>query len=239
MYNKVQELVRRKRRQAYSIAGQHLDFHSTSNPDGDVYRNTSFELTPPLTFTHHLMTNSCSNQFGPGYQASPLTATSSFDIHSPPVVQHHPNPPPAPAPSHLNPTPPAPAPSRHLPLNPTPPANIHSHHLPVNQIPNAHADPLPLNHHYMNEPLPSSGIDVNCLISIEDALDSIMTKKGNRQTVPSTVAQALAKLAIFGVDVMRKCTPSGSSMYPARTRCTSSRRPFSMLPQVLAFSIWV
>ena len=40
-----------------------------------------------------------------------------------------------------------------------------------------------------------------------------MTKKGSRQ--PSTVAQALAKLAVFGVDVMRKCTPSGSSTYPA------------------------
>ena len=67
----------------------------------------------------------------------------------------------------------------------------------------------------MNEPLPSSNIDPNCLIIIEDAMESITTKKGNRQTVPSTVAQALTKLAIFGVDVMRKCTPSGSSMYSA------------------------
>ena len=37
-YNKVlkcQELVRRRRRQACSIAGQHLDFHSASNPGGE------------------------------------------------------------------------------------------------------------------------------------------------------------------------------------------------------------
>ena len=51
------------------------------------------------------------------------------------------------------------------------------------------------------------------LISVDDALESVMNKKSNRQ--PSTVAQAVAKLAIFGVEVMKKCTPSGSSKYPA------------------------
>ena len=98
------------------------------------------------------------------------------------------------------------------PVNPTPPAQVPSN-VPVS--PNGNSNPLPLTHHYMNEALPSSAIDVNSLVSIEEALESLMTKKGSKQPVPSTVTQGLAKLAIFGVNTMKQCTPSGSNAFPA------------------------
>ena len=62
--------------------------------------------------------------------------------------------------------------------------------------------------------------------------DIIMPKQGTKQPVPSTVTQALARLAIFGVCVMKRCTPSGSSTLPALLRCTSLNKQFSMCSPV-------
>ena len=52
------------------------------------------------------------------------------------------------------------------------------------------------------------------LISVEQALDNVL-KGGRKVPLPSTVTQSLAKAAIFGPDVMRRCTPSGSNAFPA------------------------
>ena len=40
-------------------------------------------------------------------------------------------------------------------------------------------------------------------------------EKNGHKPVLSIVTQALAKMAIFGVDVMRRCTPGGSSTLSA------------------------
>ena len=51
-------------------------------------------------------------------------------------------------------------------------------------------------------------------MSVEEVLDK-MVKNGTKAPLPSTVTQSLAKAAVFGVDIMRRCTPSGTNSYPA------------------------
>ena len=67
--------------------------------------------------------------------------------------------------------------------------------------------PLPLNHLYA---LPSSAIDRTELYSVESVLEGKRTSDK-----PGTLAQRLAKEAIFGPSVMGKCTPSGTKDLPA------------------------
>lgn len=74
-------------------------------------------------------------------------------------------------------------------------------------------DPLPLCHTYSNNPLPSAEIDSDKLASVE----TVLAKKTS-ETKPSTLAQTLAKSAIFGIDIMRRCTPAGTKDLPALPR---------------------
>ena len=71
-------------------------------------------------------------------------------------------------------------------------------------------EPLPLNHIYANKALPSSAIDRTELCSVESVLEGKRTSDK-----PGTLAQKLAKEAIFGPSVMGKCTPSGTKDLPA------------------------
>ena len=172
---------------------------------------------PPSTPTfsiHHPSLNATPTVQYPSLNATPTVQYPS--LNSTPTA-HHPS---------LNATPTA----HHPSLNATPTA----HHPSLNATPTGHhpsldptltlqspthSEPLPLNHQYFGDPLPSSEIDVRTLVSIEEALENIMcpnkTDSRKKELVPSTVAQTLAKLAIFGVDVMKRCTPSGSSILPA------------------------
>lgn len=69
---------------------------------------------------------------------------------------------------------------------------------------------LALSNVYHNVPLPSSEIKEDELVSV----DSIVQAKTDKDK-PSTIAQKLAKDAIFGRTVMCKCTPSGTKDMPA------------------------
>ena len=80
------------------------------------------------------------------------------------------------------------------PPPPTPPIN--------------HPEPLPLNHMYFNTPLTSEQIPKHTLMSIEDSLKGCKELKSIEKA--STLAQKLAKEAIFGVEIMKRCTPGGN-----------------------------
>ena len=74
----------------------------------------------------------------------------------------------------------------------------------------AQRDPLPLDHIFANNPLPSS--------KITDELQSvknILKRQRTASSKPSTLAQMLAKEAFFGASIMCKCTPSGTRNLPA------------------------
>ena len=69
--------------------------------------------------------------------------------------------------------------------------------------------PLPLNTKLNNVPLPSSTIDTQSLQPVQDVVE-INEHFITKQNTPGTLAQLLAREAIFGVQVMGQCTPTGS-----------------------------
>ena len=76
-----------------------------------------------------------------------------------------------------------------------------------------HLEPLGLNHIYFNQPLPSDQVSKHTLVSVEECLKGCKELRSVEKA--STLAQKLAKEAIFGVDVMMKCTPGGTKEFPA------------------------
>ena len=64
-----------------------------------------------------------------------------------------------------------------------------------------------------NPPLPSSEIPRNVLRSVEDVLAENI--KLRTESLAGTLCQKLAKEAVFGKAVMKKCTPGGTREYPA------------------------
>ena len=75
-------------------------------------------------------------------------------------------------------------------------------------------EPFGLHHTYNNTPLPSSAIAKDSLQPIEEILSN---ESGKELLVEKagTVCQKLAREAIFGSDIMRRCTPAGSKDLPA------------------------
>lgn len=76
-------------------------------------------------------------------------------------------------------------------------------------IPESEIKPLPLCNKLKNMPLPSSSMNNMSLYPIEDVLEvneHYITQKNN----PTTVAQILAKEAVFGTHIMEQCTPTGT-----------------------------
>ena len=71
-------------------------------------------------------------------------------------------------------------------------------------------DSLTLTNLYANVPLPSTEIKKEELVPVDIVLQNKQPKDK-----PSTIAQKLAKEAIFGHAVMRKCTPGGTKDMPA------------------------
>ena len=74
--------------------------------------------------------------------------------------------------------------------------------------------PLPVCNKLNNMPLPSSSINNMGLYPIEDVLEvyeHYITQKNN----PTTVAQILAKEAVFGTHLMEQCTPTGTKVLRA------------------------
>ena len=69
---------------------------------------------------------------------------------------------------------------------------------------------LPLSHQYFNDALPSSEIDKGSLEEVNKPLEKAL-KREDKDAAPSTVTHSLAKSAVFGINLMRGCTPSGSS----------------------------
>ena len=102
------------------------------------------------------------------------------------------------------------------PSTPTSTPAVYPPMVPIVQSPSTSTDTesLPLTHQYFNDPLPSSEIATDKLISVEEALENVM-KGGRKAPLPSTVTQSLAKSAIFGTDIMKRCTPSGSNSLSA------------------------
>ena len=43
----------------------------------------------------------------------------------------------------------------------------------------------------------------------------MVMKNRAKAPLPSTVTQSLPKAAVFGEEIMKRCTPSGSNFYPA------------------------
>lgn len=81
-------------------------------------------------------------------------------------------------------------------------------------VPESEIKPLPLSNKLNNMPLPSSSINNMGLYPIEDVLEvyeHYITQKNN----PSTVAQILAKEAVFGTHLMEQCTPTGTKVLRA------------------------
>ena len=93
----------------------------------------------------------------------------------------------------------------------------------------SHQDPLPLQHTYASAPLPSSEVDKGDLVSVKFVLESGKTKSCK----PSTLAQMVAKEAIFGAKVMRRCTPSGTKDFPAlpKAEMYELKKIFQEFPQ--------
>ena len=109
-------------------------------------------------------------------------------------------------------------PSFFLETNPTPPTN--------------HPEPLGLNHTYFNVPLTSDQIPKQTLMSVEDALKGCKELKCAEKA--STLTQKLAKQAIFGVEIMKRCTPGGTKELPALPReemLTLKKAVYKELPQ--------
>ena len=78
------------------------------------------------------------------------------------------------------------------------------------------AMPLSLRHVYKNAPLPSTEIPKQSLMSVDEVLETVLNeKKEIAEEKVGTVAQTLAKQAIFGTAVMKQCTPAGSKDLPA------------------------
>lgn len=59
-----------------------------------------------------------------------------------------------------------------------------------------------------NKPLPSTQILKHSLKSVDDVLNANADLKGEEKA--GTLCQKLAKEAIFGTGIMRRCTPAGS-----------------------------
>lgn len=74
-------------------------------------------------------------------------------------------------------------------------------------------EPLSLRHTYLNKPLPSSQIPKHSLKSIEDVLKANRDLKCEKKA--GTLCQKLVKEAIFGSDIMRRCTLAGSKEFRA------------------------
>jgi len=76
--------------------------------------------------------------------------------------------------------------------------------------------PWPLKHTYQNGALPSSAIPKETLQSTEEVLASILEgKKQLPEEKAGTVCQILAREAVFGKEIMSRCTPGGSKDLPA------------------------
>ena len=184
-----------------------------STPTFSIY-HPSLNATPTVQYpslnstptAHHPSLNATPTAHHPSLNATPTAHHPSLNATP---TAHHPS---------LNATPTA----HHPSLNATPTAYHPSLDPTLTLQSPTHSEPLPLNDQYFGDPLPSSEIDVRTLVSIEEALENIMcpnkTDSRKKELVPSTVAQTLAKLTIFGVDVMKRCTPSGSSTLPALRR---------------------
>ena len=71
----------------------------------------------------------------------------------------------------------------------------------------------PLRHANLNSPLPSSEIPKQTLLSVNVVLNANCDLKGEEKA--GTLCQKLAKEAMFGPDVMRRCTPAGPKELPA------------------------
>ena len=117
-----------------------------------------------------------------------------------------------PLPSTIPPRPLPPLPPRPFQVMESP-AELSLYHETSPTPPNYQPEPLGLNHTYFNLPLTSDQIPKRSLMSVEDSL------KGCRELMSaekaSTLTQKLAKEAIFGVEIMKRCTPGGTKEFPA------------------------
>ena len=67
------------------------------------------------------------------------------------------------------------------------------------------------------EPLPSLEINKATLQSVEEMLET-QADLTKRESAAGILAQILAKEAIFGREVMRRCTPQGTRLFPGLPR---------------------
>ena len=74
--------------------------------------------------------------------------------------------------------------------------------------------PLPLRNKYPS--LPSSDIPKQLLRPVDEVLGTVLdSKREIEEEKAGTITQMLARESIFGEDVMKRCTPSGSKGFPA------------------------
>ena len=95
------------------------------------------------------------------------------------------------------------------------------------------SEPLPLQHIYLNSSLPSEEIDKNSLLDIEEAVKLASELKTVEKA--GTFTQKLAKEAIFGTSVMKRCTPGGTKelrALPKREMMTLKKTVYRQLPQM-------
>ena len=104
---------------------------------------------------------------------------------------------------------------------------------PVLKTPTKHPEPLPLQHTYLNVPLSADAIPREKLLSIQGTL--MRCKELKTPEKASTLTQKLAKEAIFGIEVMKQCTPGGSRELPALPKkeiFTLKKTIYKQLPQL-------
>ena len=95
-------------------------------------------------------------------------------------------------------------------------------------------EPFGLHHTYMNSPLPSSAIAKDSLRPIEEVLNNEPGKEILLERA-GTVCQKLAREAIFGSEIMRRCTPAGSKDLPALPKAELYQLKTIMFQQLPSF----
>ena len=99
----------------------------------------------------------------------------------------------------------------HVPTEPSfyqePPPPPPQHHLSIT-LNLFHSTTCTLIHHLTSEQIPK-----HTLMSVEDSLKGCKELKSVEKA--NTLSQKLAKEAIFGVEIMKRCTPGGTKELPA------------------------
>ena len=138
-------------------------------------------------------------------QLPPPMTSPSYSLPPPTTSTPHPLPPPMTSPSHP------------LPPPIIPPCSSQNASSTQEDV---CPDPLPLSRSSGDKALPSSEIKKDKLSSVQEVLDkySHLIKKGATIRNIRMLSIKLAKEAIFGADVMARCTPGGTREYPGLPR---------------------